>query len=752
MATRPSRQLRTSLQSSLQAGFYFLLALASVSLCGIFQLQKWGQLFALAFLLYLLFLLKDKYGSLFKLALAFLLLLTLVLAKDQVKPGEPAGDICLYPDQVKITDGWLSGRGQTAMQKVQVYGPASREALALLENGQSIDLTEVSGAVSEIEPATNPGQFDYRRYLASQHVYRQVKLAHYQVKLAPASLLIRLHGLRWKIQAYLKRLPRLLAFFASELLLAENPAGDNQANLNTYRDLGVIHILSISGMHVGIYVFALAVFGSCLHMTKEEVFAASCGLLAFEVFLSAGQPGFIRATLSYVFSAGLAFKGRRLGRADLLGLTYCCQQLFTPRLLLETGGILTYVLALGLVLTAKLPDCKQAFWLNGLLTPFLLYFFYQVNVCTIFYNILVVPYFNYIVMPMTGLALLAPPGLAAFFEKILEAAEGMLANVAKTGFGQLIYGQVKAWQLALLFALTFLYLITRKKKYRHILAAVYLLIFVSIHFPLEGQVSFIDVGQGDSILLTTPIRRRVYLIDTGGKLTFGKKKQSQPQIDRITIPLLKAQGISRIDGVFVSHQDADHVGDLGPLLEEMPVKRLYMGAGLIQNPSFRARIAGRVEKTKMVELKAGMEVKEAINFQVLHPEVAGKGENKDSLSLTCRLAGKSWAFTGDLDQAGEEAIIKKFPDLKIDYFKLGHHGSDTSSSTVFLQAIQPKLVFISAGRNNRYHHPKPETLAKLHQLGIPYLNTQTEGMISWHYGIREYFSSFLEGRQVCYHY
>lgn len=752
MATRPSRQLRTSLQSSLQAGFYFLLALASVSLCGIFQSQKWGKLFALAALLYLLFLLKDKYGGLVKLAMAFLLLLTLVLAKDQVKPGEPAGDIRLYPDQVKITDGWLSGRGQTATQKVQVYGPASREALALLENGQSIDLTEVSGAVSEIEPATNPGQFDYRRYLASQHVYRQVKLAHYQFKLAPASLLTRLHGLRWKIQAYLKRLPRLLAFFASELLLAENPAGDNQANLNTYRDLGVIHILSISGMHVGIYVFALAVFGSYLHMTKEEVFAASCALLTFEVFLSAGRPGFIRATLSYVFSAGLAFKSRRIGRADLLGLTYCCQQLFTPRLLLETGGILTYVLALGLVLTAKLPDCKQAFWLNGLLTPFLLYFFYQVNVCTIFYNILVVPYFNYIVMPMTGLALLAPPSLATFFEKILEAAEGMLANVAKTGFGQLIYGQVKAWQLALLFALTFLYLITRKKKYRHILAAVYLLIFVSIHFPLEGQVSFIDVGQGDSILLTTPIRRQVYLIDTGSKLTFGKKKQSQPQIDRITIPLLKAQGISQIDGVFVSHQDADHVGDLGPLLEEMPVKRLYMGAGLIQNPSFRARIAGRVEKTKLVELKAGMEVKEAINFQVLHPEVAGKGENKDSLSLTCRLAGKSWAFTGDLDQAGEEAIIKKFPDLKIDYFKLGHHGSDTSSSTVFLRTIQPKLVFISAGRNNRYHHPKPETLAKLHQLGIPYLNTQTEGMISWHYGIREYFSSFLEGRRVCYHY
>ena len=85
-----------------------------------------------------------------------------------------------------------------------------------------------------------------------------------------------------------------------------------------------------------------------------------------------------------------------------------------------------------------------------------------------------------------------------------------------------------------------------------------------IHFPLRGQVTFIDVGQGDSILITTPFPRKAYMIDTGGKLNFSGKKVT-PQVNRITIPFLKSLGISTLAGVFVSHQDADHVGDLWPL-------------------------------------------------------------------------------------------------------------------------------------------------------------------------------------------
>ena len=107
------------------------------------------------------------------------------------------------------------------------------------------------------------------------------------------------------------------------------------------------------------------------------------------------------------------------------------------------------------------------------------------------------------------------------------------------------------------------------------------------------------------------------------------------------------------------------------------------------------------------------------------------------------LAGKRWLFTGDLGQDGEKEIANNF-NLKVDYFKLGHHGSKTSSNPEFLQKISPSEVFISAGRNNRFGHPHQETLSTLRQLNIPWVSTQDCGMISWYYGFKEpSFSRFL---------
>ncbi len=223
------------------------------------------------------------------------------------------------------------------------------------------------------------------------------------------------------------------------------------------------------------------------------------------------------------------------------------------------------------------------------------------------------------------------------------------------------------------------------------------------------------------------------MIDTGGKLNFTGKKIT-PQVNKITLPFLKAQGISQIDGLFVSHQDADHIGDLGPLLEQVKVKKLYMAQGLIANPSFQKRIDGKIRHTKLVELLAGMQVKEPkINFSVVYPFKAGEGKNEDSLSLAFELANKRWMFTGDLGQDGEKEIMNKI-GIQVDYFKLGHHGSKTSSNPEFLKSLQPKEVFISAGRKNRFGHPHPETLATLKKQQIPWVSTQDCGMISWTYG------------------
>ena len=332
--------------------------------------------------------------------------------------------------------------------------------------------------------------------------------------------------------------------------------------------------------------------------------------------------------------------------------------------------------------------------------------------------------------------------LAPLFEQILELGEKAIGSLSNTQLGLLTFGKINWWQCLILILITMLLIIAlrerpewkfNKKELSMVLISTYLIFFGMIHFPLRGQVTLIDVGQGDSILITTPFLRKAYMIDTGGKLNFSGKKVT-PQVNRITIPFLKSLGISTLDGVFVSHQDADHVGDLGPLLEQVHVKRIFMAKGLINNPSFQKRLNGRIKHTKLVELLAGMQVKDPkITFNVVYPYQPGEGKNEDSLSLFFRVANKNWLFTGDLGQEGEKEIMQK-SNLSVDYFKLGHHGSKTSSNPDFLRVIHPQKVFISAGRKNRFGHPHQETLTTLSEQQIPWVSTQDCGMISWYYG------------------
>ena len=662
--------------------------------------------------------------------------------------------IKLYPDETKFSEDWLSGQGTLNGKKVLVTAKLSQKQIWQAKQGKTIWLSDLQGEVNSIEPATNYGQFDAQKYYATKKIWQKVNLKACRISLKRTGLIDYLHHLRYQLQRYFQRMPQILGFFSSELILGENPNSANQIILNNYRDLGIIHILSISGLHVGIYTIVITAICSFLKMTEKESFVSCLLVLVIGIFLSKGQAGFIRASLTFVLKQIFKFKKIPIAQYDVLGLACIIHLLFDPRLMSGVGALLSYVLALGLEMTNKMSSIKQSIALNALLLPLLLFYFFQFNFLTVIFNIFAVPYFNWIVMPLTFLNLFIfakLPAISGFFEFILETGEKMIGQISTTQLGLLSFGKINWWQCGGLLLVTGGIIVClndgvllKKIKFIGGLGLLYGLLFCTIHFPLTGQVSFIDVGQGDSILITTPFPRKVYLIDVGGKLNFGKRKFT-PQVNKITLPLLKALGINQIDGIFVTHQDADHVGDLGPLLSQIKVKKLYMAAGLIKNPSFAKRVAGHLTTDQLVELIAGDQVIEPqISFNVVYPFKPGPGKNEDSLSLTFKLKNKRWLFTGDLGQEGEKEIMANF-HLRANYFKLGHHGSKTASNPIFLKQLQPEMVFISAGRNNHFGHPHPETIATLRMQHIPYASTQDCGMITWTYSrfASSKFSSFL---------
>ena len=747
------------LYNCVNPGYLFLLGflLSIFSLCIFAAHQKIQHIIGLLIVVYLFSLIIIKYEK--KLVVTTLTVVIIFLGLSVKAKSYSAcdlhNDILIYPDQINIKDGFASGEGKIGKSKILINMPANKELELALKRNQILYLSNISAEVNPLDPPTNFGQFDYRNYYRSKNIYERLSLKNYQLRIKKANFFDYLHVFRNQLKNYFAKLPRIVSFMISEMILAENPDSKNKIILDNYRNLGVIHLLSISGLHVGLYTVFISTICTLLKRDEYETLFICTTFLIAEIFLADFQAGFVRASLGYFLGKVFALGNIPLAKGDRLGLVTIIHLGIKPTLFLNCGAILSYLLVLGLEIIGEKNPLKQGFFLNLLTTPILLNNFYQFNFFTIVFNLLIVPVFNFCLLPLTFLGAISfklLPGATYFIEKIFTLIMNSISMVAQTKLGMIIFGKITWWQtIFLLIISSGLIIFYHNKNIRNrlylSLGIGYCSIFFSIHFPLQGQVSIIDVGQGDSILITTPLMRKVYLIDTGGKVNFGKKK-SEPQFNRITLPYLNAQGIDHLDGVFLSHQDADHIGDLGPLLEQVAVKKLYFAQGLNENPSFIKRIKGKVNHTKLIPLIAGNVVKEeGIDFHVVHPFKPGEGKNEDSLSLWFRSGGKSWLFTGDLDQAGEQRLWQNFP-LQVDYFKLGHHGSKTSSNSEFLHNINPKLVFISAGRNNRFGHPHQETLQILKTLKIPYYTTQDSGTITWTYSPftqKNKFSTFNQG-------
>ena len=240
------------------------------------------------------------------------------------------------------------------------------------------------------------------------------------------------------------------------------------------------------------------------------------------------------------------------------------------------------------------------------------------------------------------------------------------------------------------------------------------------------SVTAIDIGQGDSILLTTPSGKQI-LIDAGPNDRRDSGKD-------IIVPYLHAIGALRLDALVVTHPDADHFGGVQSILKFFPVKELWISecARTEEKPAWQETLEEALDRGIPVrDIHRGFHWKETLfELTAVHPQQDYCGEtNEGSITLRAKGLGHSAVFTGDLTISGEKEIMRTDAFLKSDVLKLGHHGSKTSSSPQFLEAVAPKLAIISSGRKNRFKHPSKQVIQRLDSLKIPYLNTAEKGTI-----------------------
>lgn len=276
------------------------------------------------------------------------------------------------------------------------------------------------------------------------------------------------------------------------------------------------------------------------------------------------------------------------------------------------------------------------------------------------------------------------------------------------------------------------------KLHRYVLlltcAQLLLLVTIVLH-PLSSghtrgtlRVDFLDVGQGDSALVTMPDGTTL-LVDAGGNTMDSARRIGETVVSEY----LWWRGLSEIDYVLATHADADHINGLNDVLENFTVRGALVARRPMDDPEF-AKFSQTLARTNTHS--ETIEAGDVIHFgdvavSVLWPPVGGeKSTNNDSVVLRIQYGERSILLTGDIEQAAERALVASQQQLKADVIKVPHHGSKTSSTEGFVTATNPPVAIISVGRTSRFGHPHKEVVERWQSSGATVLTTGNSGTIT----------------------
>ncbi|PTG77455.1 ComEC/Rec2 family competence protein, partial [Staphylococcus chromogenes] len=270
-------------------------------------------------------------------------------------------------------------------------------------------------------------------------------------------------------------------------------------------------------------------------------------------------------------------------------------------------------------------------------------------------------------------------------------------------------------------------LLLNLKKYRYYLIFTVIAIFFSIVFKpsFTDEMILIDVGQGDAILFKSRTHKTL-LIDTGGQLPYLKQRSNFNITERKLYPTLKSKGITQIDYLLITHDHADHMGELKELADKVTIKNIIINPHHFNRDLLHEVVD--ITKSEQAILHSAFELKtlklDEFQFQFLNATIKNsENPNEHSIITLANIYNNRILLMGDATVANEDLLRQKYNIPKINILKVGHHGSKTSTSENFLATIRPEIALISSGKNNMYGLPHPEILERLSKQDIATYNT-----------------------------
>ena len=560
-----------------------------------------------------------------------------------------------------------------------------------------------------IKPYNNtiPNNFNYKSYLSNKMIYYQLKIDNIKVIKESNNIIYKLKN---KINKRILKIDK--TGYLKAFILGDNSLIDDMV-YESYQSIGITHLFALSGMHVsllsGIILKGLKKVNNKLKYLIVIIVLISYGFIV-------GYPASIKRAITFFIIASInKIFNFKLSTLKILFITVFILIFINYKIIYDIGFLYSVITVFGIFWGSNFIKSENIIYSSFKLSlvaflfslPITLACFYEINILSIIYNMFYIPFVSVILYPFCLLTFILP-----FLEKILVLLIKVMENISlflnNIDFFKL-YLDFNIGEILLFYIL--LLVILRYNRFKYFIL-LFLIVFIDLMIPyLDSSlyVYYLDVGQGDSSLIITPHLKEVILIDTGGKLSFDTKLEGDKSyVSEGTLSLLRSLGINKIDYLILTHGDYDHMGDAIYLVNNIKINKVIFNCGEYNDLEKELMEVLEQEKINYYTCINELDInKNKIYF--LNSDIYDN-ENDNSNVTYFNFYNHNFLFMGDAGIDKEKYILDNYNLENIDFFKVGHHGSKTSSSKEFVNMINPKYSLVSVGRNNRYGHPNEEVL------------------------------------------
>lgn len=559
------------------------------------------------------------------------------------------------------------------------------------------DKIKVTGVLKE--PSTNNifNNFNYKKYLYNKKIYYIIE----------ASKIDKIQNNNNHIYTIKNLLYTRINSLKSSNYIKALLFGDNKLDKEiktSYQINGISHLFSVSGFHIN-FITSIIYFYLDRVTYNKKIKYITVDIFLVLYLLLCNTTSLLRCTVMNILLSINYLLKLDIKKIDIVLLTLILCITINPFIIYDIGFIYSYTISFFLILyknkyktNNKLLKIIYISLISFLVSlPINIYTSYEINFLSIILNIIIVPIVSLILLPLSLLTLIFP-----ILDNILYLITSILEKISLYTSNINIFKQILSKPSIILIIIYYLVIILILSKNKHYYLILILLIFHKT-IPLYNgnlEVVMFDVGEADSMLISTPSKKVNILIDTGRGI----------DINNIII-YLKSIGISKLNYLIITHGDEDHIGGALYLIDNFKVDNVILNKG--DYTELEVELITHLKNKNIKYTNNINKIPLLGSYMYLLNTKEFSNENDNSIVTYFEYQKYKFLFMGDSSSKTEEYLINNYNLTNISFLKVGHHGSNTSSSPLFINKINPKVSLISVGRNNFYHHPNKEVLTNL---------------------------------------